>query len=162
MICAKQKYAFWACADSEGQDQTAQMRSLIRAFAVRYQNHRISHNVSMESNDLDETLRMRRVMWIRHILRIVEGTFAWRASKEKPLPIFRTHDTGSCGSDYIDGEIHRFRRLFLIFLRLWSSVIFYIVFYITVDCIWNGHVFIIFWFVFSYYFANVHTNVLFQ
>ena len=28
-----------SCADSEGPDQTAQMRSLIRAFTVRKQNH---------------------------------------------------------------------------------------------------------------------------
>ena len=35
----KQKCDFWACADSEGPDQTALPRSLIWAFAIRCQNH---------------------------------------------------------------------------------------------------------------------------
>ena len=35
----KRKRAFRACMDSEGADQTAQMRSLIRALAVRKQDH---------------------------------------------------------------------------------------------------------------------------
>ena len=66
-----------AYADSEGPDQPAHPRSLIRAFAVRKQNHWIQQNVSMESKGKDDTLRMRR-MTVR-ILSMLEGTFfAWR------------------------------------------------------------------------------------
>ena len=35
----QRKYAFGTCADSEGPDQTARTRSLIRVFAVRQQTH---------------------------------------------------------------------------------------------------------------------------
>ena len=41
------------------------MRSLIRAFAVRKQDHCILKNVSTESKCPDKTLRMCRRMWIR-------------------------------------------------------------------------------------------------
>ena len=61
---APSKNVLRGCTDSEGPDQTARMRSLIRAFAVRCQNHWILRNVSMESKGPDETLRMRRMMWI--------------------------------------------------------------------------------------------------
>ena len=49
-------------AENEGPDQSAHPRSLIRAFAVRKQNHWILYNVSMERKCLDETLRMCRMM----------------------------------------------------------------------------------------------------
>ena len=53
-----------AYADSECPDQTAHARSLIWA-AVHKQNHWILRHVSMESKCLNETLRMRRMRWIR-------------------------------------------------------------------------------------------------
>ena len=56
-----------AYGDSEGQDQPVHLHSLIRAFAVRKQNHWILQNVSMKSKCPDETLRMYRLMWIRII-----------------------------------------------------------------------------------------------
>ena len=53
-----------ACADSEGPDQTAHSRSLIWAFPVHKPNHWILQNLWMESKCLDDTLRMRGVIWI--------------------------------------------------------------------------------------------------
>ena len=41
MTRTMRKGAFRVCADSEGSDQTAHLRSLIRAFAVRLKNHYI-------------------------------------------------------------------------------------------------------------------------
>ena len=64
MRAARKICAFGAYADSEGPDQTALKRSLIRAFAV-CQNLWIDYNESMESKRPDETLCMRRMMWIR-------------------------------------------------------------------------------------------------
>ena len=49
----------WAYADSEGPDQTAHPRSLIRAFPVRWENHWILQNVWMESIDVESTLKRR-------------------------------------------------------------------------------------------------------
>ena len=54
-----------ACSESKDPDQTAHLRSLIRAFAVRKQNLWILKNVSMESKCPDETLRMCKMVWIR-------------------------------------------------------------------------------------------------
>ena len=51
-----------AYADSEGPDQPAHPHILIRAFAVRKQNHWILKNISMENKCPDETLRMCRTM----------------------------------------------------------------------------------------------------
>ena len=51
-----------AYADSKGPDQTAHLRSLIRAFAVRKENHLMLKNVSMVSKCPNETLRMCRMM----------------------------------------------------------------------------------------------------
>ena len=51
-----------AYADSEGPDQTAHPRSLIRAFTVRKQNHSILQNVRMENKSLGDTLSMRRMI----------------------------------------------------------------------------------------------------
>ena len=51
-------------ADSEGPDQPAHPRSLIRAFTVRLQNHWIQQNIWMESKDTNDTLRMRRMIWL--------------------------------------------------------------------------------------------------
>ena len=56
------KMCLRADAESEGLDQSAHPRSLIRAFTVRKQNHWILYNVSMERKCLDETLRMCRMM----------------------------------------------------------------------------------------------------
>ena len=53
-----------AIADSEGPDQTARMRSLIRAFTVCEQNHWLLQNVWMDSKGSDDTLRMRTMIWI--------------------------------------------------------------------------------------------------
>ena len=39
MSHTKEKRTLESCVDSEGPDQTAQMRSLIRAVSVRKQNH---------------------------------------------------------------------------------------------------------------------------
>ena len=47
---------------NEGSDQTVRMRSLIRVFAVRKQNHWIPQNVSMERKCPDSTLCMCRMM----------------------------------------------------------------------------------------------------
>ena len=46
----------WAYANSEGPDQPAHTRSLIRAFTARRQIHWILQNVRMESKDPDNTL----------------------------------------------------------------------------------------------------------
>ena len=47
-----------AYGDSESPNQTARMRSLIRAFVVRLQNHWALLNVSMESKCPNEILRV--------------------------------------------------------------------------------------------------------
>ena len=47
------KMCLWAYADSEGPDQPAHLRRLIRAFAVHRQNHWLLYNVSMESKWCD-------------------------------------------------------------------------------------------------------------
>ena len=60
---AQRKCVLKADADREGPDQTAHMRSLIRAFSVRLQNHSL---LTIERTDkregLDETVRMRRYL----------------------------------------------------------------------------------------------------
>ena len=58
------KTCLWAYADSEGPDQPAHSRSLIRTFTVHYQNHWILQNVWMESKGPDDTLPMRRMIRI--------------------------------------------------------------------------------------------------
>ena len=60
----KRKCAFGAYGDSWRPDQTARMRSLIRAFAVRWQNHSILQNAHVQ-DDVKS-----------HILRILKGTFS--------------------------------------------------------------------------------------
>ena len=50
------------CTESEGPDQTARMRSLIRAFTIRKPNNWILQNVRMESKGPDDTLRMCRII----------------------------------------------------------------------------------------------------
>ena len=55
------KTCFRAYADSEGPDQPAHSRCLIRTFTVREQNHWTLQNVSMESKCPDDTLRMREI-----------------------------------------------------------------------------------------------------
>ena len=52
------KTCLQAYVDSEGPDQPAHPRSLIRAFTVRYQHHWTLQYVSTESQCPDETLRM--------------------------------------------------------------------------------------------------------
>ena len=69
------KTCLQAYADSEDPDQPAHARSLIRIFTVRWQNHWIIQNVWMNGKDPDDTLRMRRMIWMR-ILRMFEGTFS--------------------------------------------------------------------------------------
>ena len=68
MSRAKRKCAFGARADSEGPDQTARKRSLIRAFAVRCQNHCILYkdpdDIAHAQDDVNP-----------HILRILDGIF---------------------------------------------------------------------------------------
>ena len=67
------KTCLWVYADSEGPDQPAHLRSLIRAFTVRKQNHWILQNGEHKSEwcfahvqyDLNP-----------HILRIFEGTLS--------------------------------------------------------------------------------------
>ena len=54
-------FFFLAYANSEGPDQPANLRSLIRAFTVRQQNDRSLPNVLMESEGPDDTLRMRMI-----------------------------------------------------------------------------------------------------
>ena len=71
---AMRKYVFGR-ADIEGPDQTARMRSLIRVFTVRYQKQWILQNIWLESKSPDDTLRMRRMIWMC-ILRMFEGTFS--------------------------------------------------------------------------------------
>ena len=48
-----------ACADSEGPDQHANSRSLIRVFTVRSQSYWILQNVWLDSNYPDDTMYMR-------------------------------------------------------------------------------------------------------
>ena len=67
-------------ADSEGPYQTAHTRSLIRAFAVRKQNHWIQQNSSMENKCPDETAHVQDDVNL-HILRMLEGTFSLEASQ---------------------------------------------------------------------------------
>ena len=64
--------SFRACADSEGPDQPAHPRRLIRALAFCLHNHLTPQNVSMESKCPDETLRMRGMNLC--ILRMLEDT----------------------------------------------------------------------------------------
>ena len=56
-----EKTCLVAYVDSEGPDQPAHSRSLIRAFTVRYHNHWILQNVRIDSKSPDGTLRMRRI-----------------------------------------------------------------------------------------------------
>ena len=53
-----------AYADSEGPDHPAHPHSLIRIFTVRQQNHWTLQNVWIESKSPDDTLHMRRMIWI--------------------------------------------------------------------------------------------------
>ena len=64
--------------DSEGQDQTAHTRSLIRAFTVRKQNYWIVQNVWIECKGLDDTSRMCRMIWICTLCACSKTLFAWR------------------------------------------------------------------------------------
>ena len=61
MSHANERY-LWAYADSEGPDQPAHSRSLIRAFTVRLQNQWIQQNVWLESKGPGDNLRMRRMI----------------------------------------------------------------------------------------------------
>ena len=63
--------------DIEGPDQPALMRRLIKAFAVRKQNHWILENVSMKSECPEKTLHDDVNP---HILRMLKGTFSLEAA----------------------------------------------------------------------------------
>ena len=64
-----------AYTDSQGPDQTARMRSLIRAFAVLLQHQWTLWNVWMESKCSDETLPKRGLNQNLYILHMLEDTF---------------------------------------------------------------------------------------
>ena len=48
----------------------------MRVYTVRKENYWIQDNVSVKSKVPGETLRMRRLMRVRTILRMIEGTFS--------------------------------------------------------------------------------------
>ena len=58
------KTCLWTYTDIEGPVQPAHLRSLIRAFTFRRQNHWILQNLCSESKSPDDTLPMRRMIWI--------------------------------------------------------------------------------------------------
>ena len=51
------KTCFRAYTDSEGSDQTARVRSLIRAFAVHCKNHSILQSMKWRAKGPDETFK---------------------------------------------------------------------------------------------------------
>ena len=74
MTLSKQNCAFESCADSEGPDQTAHTRSLIRTYAVANRICRY-YNVSTESGSPDETEHAHGDLIVR-MLHIFESTFS--------------------------------------------------------------------------------------
>ena len=72
MSLLKRKGVFVEYADSEGPDQTAHMRGLIRTFAAHIQNPWIS----TESKDLDQPLQDAQDDTKMCISNMIEGAFS--------------------------------------------------------------------------------------